>query len=579
MEAILLTDGYKLDHRRQYPDGTEFVYSNWTPRSCSYFPEAYEGAVVFGIQYFIKEYLMKRFTSDFFDIPKETAVAEFKRRVDMFLGANNQVGVSHIEALHDLGYLPIEIKALPEGAVCPIRVPALTFINTLPDFYWLTNYFETLISTTLWLPMTSATSARLYKKELMRHAKKTGFANEPGLNFLCHDFSMRGMAGVEAAIMSGMGHLTSFTGSETIPAIEALEEYYNADAENELIAATVPATEHSVMCAGGMDDEYKTYQRLITVVYPDGPVSIVSDTWDFWKVMIEYIPKLKGEILARNGRVIIRPDSGKPEDIICGTGSSKYRDISKYFEGDPLENPQNFEDDLLDEVRGNTPHGECGVEEYTGYYMVNGRYYKATIHNISWNRYDKQYYYIDMWKKAKITVEKVTNTHEENGVYEILWDIFGGTVNAKGYKVLDPHVGIIYGDSITLERQKEIYRRLEDKGFAATNLVLGVGSYTYQYKSRDSLGFAMKATWCQINGEGKDIFKNPKTDDGVKKSLKGLIRVEEDVFGEYEAFDQVTPEAEKGGELKTVFKNGILLKDWTLSEIRKNIQKTLVCRN
>lgn len=575
MEAILLTDGYKLDHRRQYPDGTEFVYSNWTPRSCSYFPEAHEGAVVFGIQYFIKEYLIKRFTSDFFDIPKETAVAEFKRRVDMFLGPNNQVGVSHIEALHDLGYLPIEIKALPEGAVCPIRVPALTFVNTRPDFYWLTNYFETLISTTLWLPMTSATSARLYKKELMRHAKKTGFDTEPGLNFLCHDFSMRGMAGVEAAIMSGMGHLTSFTGSETIPAIEALEKYYNADAEKELIAATVPATEHSVMCAGGMDDEYKTFQRLITVVYPDGPVSIVSDTWDFWKVMIEYIPKLKGEILARNGRVIIRPDSGKPEDIICGTGSSKYRDISKYFEGDPLENPQNFEDDLLDEVRGNTPHGECGVEEYTGHYMVNGRYYKATIHNISWNRYDKQYYYIDMWEKAKITVEKVTNTHEENGVYEILWDLFGGTVNAKGYKVLDPHVGIIYGDSITLERQKEIYRRLEDKGFAATNLVLGVGSYTYQYKSRDSLGFAMKATWCQINGEGKDIFKNPKTDDGVKKSLKGLIRVEEDVFGEYEAFDQVTPEAEKGGELKTVFKNGILLKDWTLSEIRENIQKTI----
>lgn len=575
MEAILLTDGYKLDHRRQYPDGTEFVYSNWTPRSCSYFPEAHEGAVVFGIQYFIKEYLMKRFTSDFFDIPKETAVAEFKRRVDMFLGPNNQVGVSHIEALHDLGYLPIEIKALPEGAVCPIRVPALTFINTLPDFYWLTNYFETLISTTLWLPMTSATSARLYKKELMRHAKKTGFDTEPGLNFLCHDFSMRGMAGVEAAIMSGMGHLTSFTGSETIPAIEALEKYYNADAEKELIAATVPATEHSVMCAGGMDDEYETFHRLITAVYPDGPVSIVSDTWDFWKVMTEYLPKLKEEILARNGRVIIRPDSGKPEDIICGTGSSKYRDISKYFEGEPLENPQNFEDDLLDEVRDNTPHGECGVDEYTGHYRVNGRYYKATIHNISWNRYDKEYYYIDMWGEAKITVEEVTDTHEEKGAYEILWDIFGGTVNEKGYKVLDPHVGIIYGDSITLERQKEIYQRLEEKGFAATNLVLGVGSYTYQYKSRDSLGFAMKATWCQINGEGKDIFKNPKTDDGVKKSLKGLIRVEEDVFGEYEAFDLVTPEAEKGGELKTVFKNGILLKDWTLSEIRENIQKTI----
>lgn len=163
-EAILLTDGYKLDHRRQYPENTEYVYSNWTPRSCHYYPEATEGAVVFGIQYFIKEYLMKQFQQDFFNKPKDIAVAEFKRRVDTFLGPNN-VGTKHIEELHDLGYLPIRIKALPEGTLCPIRVPALTFINTHPDFFWLTNYFETLISTTLWLPMTSATTARLYKKE------------------------------------------------------------------------------------------------------------------------------------------------------------------------------------------------------------------------------------------------------------------------------------------------------------------------------------------------------------------------------------------------------------------------------
>ena len=122
-------------------------------------PEASEGAVVFGIQYFIKEYLMKQFQEDFFNKPKDVAVAEFKRRVDTFLGPNN-VGTRHIEELHDLGYLPIRIKALPEGTLCPIRVPALTFINTHPDFFWLTNYFETLISATLWLPMTSATTLR-----------------------------------------------------------------------------------------------------------------------------------------------------------------------------------------------------------------------------------------------------------------------------------------------------------------------------------------------------------------------------------------------------------------------------------
>lgn len=247
-ESILLTDGYKLDHRRQYPEGTEFVYSNWTPRSCQYFPEAHEGVVVFGIQYFIKEYLLDKFNKNFFNRPKEEVVEEFTRRINTFLGPN-QVGVEHIEALHALGYLPIEIKALPEGSICPIGVPALTIVNTLPEFFWITNYLETLMSATLWLPMTSATSARLYKKRLLQHATKTGFANQPGLDFLCHDFSMRGMAGIEAAVMSGMGHLTSFTGSETIPALEAVEEYYNADADSELIAGTVPATEHSVACS------------------------------------------------------------------------------------------------------------------------------------------------------------------------------------------------------------------------------------------------------------------------------------------------------------------------------------------
>lgn len=498
MDAILLTDGYKLDHRRQYPEGTQFVYSNWTPRSCAYYPEAEEGVVVFGIQYFIREYLIEKIQKSFFEVPKTKAVSWFKRRIDTFLGPDNQVGTKHIEALWDLGYLPIKIKALPEGSLCPIRVPALTLINTMPEFFWLTNYLETLISTSLWLPMTSATSARLYKKELLRHAKKTGFEND-FLGFMVHDFSMRGMAGVEAAIMSGMAHLTSFVGSETIPAIEALEEYYFADADKELIAATVPATEHSVMCAGGKEDEFETFRRLITEVYPKGFISIVSDTWDFWQVITDYVPRLKEDILAREGRVIIRPDSGVPEDIICGVDPTKYT-----------------------------------KEEY-----------------------------------------EALPEHIRKGAYECLWDVFGGTVNEKGYKVLDSHIGMIYGDSITLERQKTIYARLEAKGFAATNLVLGVGSYTYQYKSRDSLGFAMKATWCQVNGEGREIFKDPKTDDGVKKSLKGLIKVNL-VDGKYVATDQVTKEEEEiDTQLETVFINGELVVRHSLEEIRKRVDESL----
>lgn len=494
MNAMLLTDGYKLDHRRQYPKGTEYVYSNWTPRSNEYFPEAQDGAVVFGIQYFIKKYLIDYFNLEFFCLPRAEAVRTFARRVNTFLG-QNEVGTEHIAALHDLGYLPICIKALPEGSICPIRVPMMTIVNTHPDFFWVTNFLETLISCELWLPMTSATTARVYRKELERHASKTGFSKDIELGFLCHDFSMRGMAGLDASIISGMGHLTSFVGSETIPAIDAMEEFYNVDSEKELIAATVPATEHSVMCAGGMEDEIGTFKRLITETYPNGFVSIVSDTWDLWKVVTEYIPRLKSEILARNGRLVVRPDSGDPVDIICG-----------YQKED--------------------------MDDYTFQELAQP---------------------------------------EVKGVYELLWDTFGGAVNENGYKVLDSHVGVIYGDSITIERQREIYRRLEEKGFAATNLVLGIGSYTYNYRTRDSLGFAMKATWCQINGESKEIFKHPKTDSGMKNSLKGLIQVLKDENGKYYAKDCVTLAEEEESELEEVFKDGVLIRDTSLKEIRERL--------
>ena len=514
-ETILLTDGYKLGHHFQYPKGTEMVYSNWTPRSCKYFPEASEGSVVFGIQYLIKEYLIKQFNENFFNLPKAQAIMEFHDRVDNFVGISN-VGIEHIEALYDLGYLPIEIKALPEGSVCPIRVPMMTIKNTLPEFFWLTNYLETLISSVLWLPCTSATSARLYKKELKRHAKRTSFPGDVNIGFACHDFSMRGMAGIEAAIVSGMAHMTSFCGSETIPAIRAVEEYYNADSSKELVAATVPATEHSVMCAGGKEDELETFRRLICEVYPNGIVSIVSDTWDFWQVVEDFLPKLKKEIMARDGRVVIRPDSGDPVDIICG-------------------------------LRTN-PHFNTRI--------VEGHYYCC------YAPFDIDSEYVEI------------SEGQYYGAYYMLGKTFGWNTTDTGFRYPSTKIGLLYGDSITLERQKQIYLRLEGAGMAACNLVLGVGSFTYQFKSRDSLGFAVKATACKINGELKEIFKQPKTDDGTKNSLKGLITIYEE-NGTYVAKDCVSEAEEMEGALEPVFINGNLVKDYSLSEIRERIDASI----
>lgn len=317
--------------------------------------------------------------------------------------------------------------------------------------------------------------------------------------------------------------------------------------------------------------------------YPTGILSIVSDTFDLWKVITKYLPQLKEEILSRDGKLVIRPDSGDPIDILCGTGS-KYKELKYFPEGEIL--PQYFEDYLLDEVAGNTPHGEHGDVEYSQTYIIRGKLYKATIHNISWNRYDKQYYYIDMYEKAKITIEEIEGKPEHKGVIELLWDLFGGTVNEQGYKVLNSHIGAIYGDSITPERCEEICKRLEAKGFASTNVVFGIGSYTYQYNTRDTFGFAMKATYVEkkvkvssadeVHFEvvGESIFKDPVTDDGLKKSAKGLIAVVKDKEGNLKLMEDIVWRGVKSEKnmLKLLYEDGTFFNTKTFSEIRETLK-------
>ena len=294
---FLLTDYYKIGHVFQYPANTTLVYSNLTPRKSRF--EHIDEMVFFGLQYFIKEYLVDYFNDNFFNRPKESVLADYKRRIVTSMGADLPT-YAHIEKLHDLGYLPIEIKALPEGSRVPMRVPCLTIVNTRSEFYWLTNFLETILSAIIWQPCTSATIAYEYRKLLNKYAAETGMPMD-FIQWQGHDFSFRGMSSFESAILSSMGHLLSFTGTDTIPAIHALEQYYGANADNELIGGSVPATEHSVMCSGCQDGELETFKRLITEVYPSGIVSVVSDTWDLWKVCTEYLSELKETVLNREG--------------------------------------------------------------------------------------------------------------------------------------------------------------------------------------------------------------------------------------------------------------------------------------
>lgn len=502
-----------------YPENMTKLYSNGTCRK-SRNPDI-NSVVVFGIQHFVKTYLIEAFNKEFFLKDWKDIKTDYEKHCP--------VNTDHIQKLHELGYLPIALKALPEGSLCPIGVPMLTITNTHPGFGWLVNYLETLISCSLWQCYTSATIAYEYKKLLTKYALETTGTDE-GVQWQGHDFSMRGMSSVESSILSGMGHLLSFTGTDTIPAIYTLESSYNATG---LIGASVPATEHSVMCMGTKETEIKTFERLLDL-YPTGILSVVSDTWDLWKVCTEYLPALKDKILARDGKLVIRPDSGDPVDIICGTGE--------------------------------------------------------TITLSSPNKNDGKDYEI------KSSIGK--------GVIELLWEIFGGKINKHGYKELDPHIGAIYGDSITLERAKAICERLKAKGFASTNIVFGIGSYTYQYNTRDTFGFAMKATYgevwtkpcnketgcleCKAVGQDTDIckdgcvqavrecreiFKQPITDDGTKKSAKGLLQVYETSTG-YKLKQQCTWEEEHQGALQTVFINGQLIRETDLETIRKKLNNT-----
>lgn len=481
-------DFYKADHRRQYPKGTNMVYSNFTPRGdrLAYKTSVYDGkVVVFGLQYFIKYFLMEVWVNNFFKKQKEDVVRVYKRRLDNALG-KDAVTVEHIGALHDLGYLPIEIRALPEGSKIPLKCPAFTVHSTVDGYFWLTNYIETVMSCMTWKPMTSATIARQYRLLLDKYCDMTG-GDEGFVDFQAHDFSFRGMDGIEAAALSGAGHLLSFKGTDTVPALDFLEEYYLADSDEEFIGGSVPATEHSVMCMGSKETEIETFRRLLKL-YPTGVVSIVSDTWDLWKVLDVYAPALKAEIEARRGKVVFRPDSGNPVDIICGS---------------PVEMPE--------------------------------------------------------------------KTPENMGCLEVLWKHFGGTKNEKGYRVLNPKVGLIYGDSISLERAEIILTRMEQMGFCSSNIVFGIGSYTYQYNTRDTFGFAMKATYGEVNGEPCELFKDPITDSGEKKSAKGLLAVHE-IDGEYVMVDQQT-DIDCESELQTVYLNGNLLVNQSLQQIREEIKK------
>lgn len=478
-------DAYKLSHWVQSPPWVKYFNANFTARRSS--RPGIDFFVFFGLQAFLLK-LNKKFDETFFKISTRAAIQDYVDFYTKFFGSNPSFyQVEAVRKLHELGYLPLKIDALPEGSIVPHGVPVFTIQNTHPDFHWITNFIESWLSAEVWQPCTSATTALYFKKIFDGYAKETSDLDFMP-SFQGHDFSFRGMAGGEAAAASGAGHLLSFKGTDTCPTIEWIEDYYGGSPDDELIGTSVPATEHSVMCAGGKSTELETFDRLLQI-YPEGILSVVSDTWDFWQVVTVILPQLKDKIMARNGKVVIRPDSGDPVKIICGDPDA--------HEGSP----------------------------------------------------------------------------ENRGLIQCLYGIFGGTENSKGYIELDSHIGAIYGDGINLARQKAMCEGLKAKKFSTTNIVLGIGSYTYQHVTRDTHGLAIKSTAIAgVDHKWLPIFKDPKTDNSGKKSAKGLLAVRWNKVNKvYELFEGV--EEEEPTDLKNVYLNGKLINFSSFSKVRTNLDE------
>ena len=483
INPMLLIDFYKAVHAEMLPTKITKSVSYFTPRMSRV--RMWNKVVMFGLQGFVKTYLIDYFNERFFERPIDEVISEYERIMDASLG-KGVYGLQKIKDLHTLGYLPIEIWALPEGTKVPMHVPMFCITNTHDDFAWLPQALESLISAEAWHPMLAATVGSTYRDFVNKFYDET-CDDSVSRNKALGSFDFRGEECTDSAIKAAAGWCLSFVNTATVPVIPYLEKLYNCDCTKESVAFGSPSTEHAVMCSNyAVDgDEVTLLKRLLTEIYPDTSFSAVLDSYDYWNVIDNVLPQIKPEIMMHNGCMLMRGDSG-----------------------------------------------DC--------------------------------------------IEVVTKT-----VFK-LWDEFGGTINSKGYKVLDPHVKAIYGDSITIQRCERIYEILKDNGFAASNVALGVGSFSFQCVeedgilkpfTRDTFSSCIKATYCEIDHKPYPIFKNPK-EGGFKKSQKGCCLVYKNDNGELCYKDEYTwkeVSCNSKQELKAIFRNSELLIDDSLANIRNRL--------
>lgn len=457
---ILNTDSYKVSMFKQYPAGTTGVYSYIESRG-----GRYDQTVFFGLQAFIKEYLLEPITQSDIDIAAEVLAAHGE--------PFNREGWEYILKEHN-GFLPVVIRAVPEGTVVPVKNVLATIENTDPKCFWLTTWLETALLRAIWYPTTVATQSWELRQLIGSYLEKTG---DPSLlDFKLHDFGARGVSSLESAGIGGAAHLVNFMGTDTITGMLYAREYYNAG----IAGFSIPAAEHSTVTSWGRNGEVDAYRNMLNqFAKPGSIVAVVSDSYDIFNAAEKlWGEELRQQVIDSGATVVIRPDSGEPE-VVCGK------------------------------------------------------------------------------------------------LIEILDKKFGHTVNSKGYKVLN-NVRIIQGDGVNPSTIRCILGHFEVYGYSADNIAFGMGGALLQQVDRDTQQFAMKCSSIEVNGEWRDVMKDPITDSG-KKSKAGRVQL---FFSgsEYESGVTVPKRWTDRGILWTpvleeVFRDGKLVKEYTFEEVRANSRK------
>lgn len=299
---ILNADSYKASHFLQYPPNTTQVSSYIEARGGQY-----KNAVFFGLQMFIKEYLTKPITN--------ADVDEAKIIFDAHGVPFNESGWRYIVNEYD-GFLPIEIEAIPEGTVIPVKNAMVQVINTDPNCAWLTSYVETALLRAVWYPTTVATVSLNCRQVIQRYMEETSESTD-GLGFKLHDFGARGATSEEAAAIGGAAHLVSFQGTDNISGIMAARRYYGA----EMAGFSIPAAEHSTITSWGKDNEAAAYENMLDQFSGPGKiVAVVSDSYDLWNAIDNiWGDELRTKVESTGGTLVVRPDSGDPISIVTET--------------------------------------------------------------------------------------------------------------------------------------------------------------------------------------------------------------------------------------------------------------------